>query len=547
MPSKFPRTILFIFLFASQLLPCWGAVDAEEIPIETLLQELDATIQQQNHYEQIRSLRADSLQRIANLRTGRERIQALQDLYGVYLHFQTDSTMAVLQRLKSLPEYESDEALRHHVQLDEAHVYGMMGFYATAFHLLRQIDLTGADDQLLLHYYNVQHSVLGWRSDQAKTIAPTLAPRMLHEAMAYHDSLLMFEPDSLNREIIRSNLEYDRGEYEVCIDHLHSILTATLTEDQRIYAYSRLSQAYGKIGNHEGQKRYLILTAIGDIRSGITEYMALPELSYLLQAEGDTHRAYNYLLCALDDANTSKANLRTIEVSKVFPIIERARQNYLDQQHANNRTINLLLSLLAVGLAVIVFVLLRFNRKLKAMRVLLAQANNDLRLSNQQLKQINHKVTQTDHIKGEYLTSYVTRSRRYLASLESFQRQMLKLLQTRQLEELQKQLKSTQMIEDEQEQFYNDFDETFLHLYPDFVQKFNALLRPECAILPKKGELLTTELRIFALIRMGETDSTRIAKFLNYSLTTIYNYRSRVRNNALGDKETFENDVMLID
>ena len=123
---------------------------------------------------------------------------------------------------------------------------------------------------------------------------------------------------------------------------------------------------------------------------------------------------------------------------------------------------------------------------------------------------------------------------------------VLKLVQSRQLEELTRKLKSTDFVEEELEKFYADFDQLFLTLYPNFVEKFNALLKPEAAILPKKGELLTTELRIFALIRMGETDSTKIAKFLNYSLTTIYNYRSRVRNNALGDKETFEQKVMKL-
>ena len=142
--------------------------------------------------------------------------------------------------------------------------------------------------------------------------------------------------------------------------------------------------------------------------------------------------------------------------------------------------------------------------------------------------------------------NYLSRSHNYLGSIESIQRQMLKLVQTRQIDELTKKLKSTDFVEEELEKFYADFDQLFLTLFPNFVEKFNALLKPEAAILPKRGELLTTELRIFALIRMGETDSSKIAKFLNYSLTTIYNYRSRVRNSALGDKETFEHEVMKL-
>ncbi|MBP5765118.1 MAG: hypothetical protein J6W47_08375, partial [Bacteroidales bacterium] len=168
------------------------------------------------------------------------------------------------------------------------------------------------------------------------------------------------------------------------------------------------------------------------------------------------------------------------------------------------------------------------------------------KISNSQLHSANLQLQSSDHIKGDYLMNYLTRSRNYLASIESFQRQMANLLHTRQYEELGKKLKSTEFVDEEQEKFYADFDELFLTLYPNFVEKFNALLKPEAAILPKKGELLTTELRIFALIRMGENDSTKIAKFLNYSLTTIYNYRSRTRNNAIGNKDTFEEDVMKL-
>lgn len=130
--------------------------------------------------------------------------------------------------------------------------------------------------------------------------------------------------------------------------------------------------------------------------------------------------------------------------------------------------------------------------------------------------------------------------------MESFQNHLYRLFQTHQMDELQKQLRSTQVMASEQADFYADFDQAFINLYPNFIRDFNALLVPEARIEPKRGEILTTELRIFALIRLGETDSNKIAKFLGYSLTTIYNYRSRVRNNALGDKDKFEDKVMAL-
>lgn len=511
--------------------------------IPELLSCLDDVIASKSTYQAARSAQADSLKAIAQLSSGQPRIDALHQLYDTYLHFHTDSVLSTLQWIMSLPEYTTDTQLHQYVRLCQSEVFGMTGFYIQANNTMMSVRPEITDDSTLLHYYNARHSVLGWMSEYAEAILPDFSSEIHQRAALFHDSILVLEPDELNRSIVRSNRDYDKGNYRQCIDTLLNVLEKS-DPARQIFAYSRLSEAYGKLGIKDQELRYLILTAIGDLRSGITEYMALPRLASLLYERGDTERAYNYMFCALEDANLCKASLRTIEVTQFFPIINQSHHEHLNRQRWLSYTLILLLTLFVAVLAVATVILWRMNRKLNQTRALLAKANNDLKKSYVQLKQANGELLKTDKIKEEYLTSYLTRSRRYLASTESLQHQYLKLLQTRQLDELQKLLKSTQMLDDEQTRFYEDFDETFLHLYPNFVEKFNQLLKPDCQIIPKKGELLTTELRIFALIRMGETDSTKIAKFLNYSLTTIYNYRSRIRNNALCDKDLFEQKVI---
>ncbi|MBO7378146.1 MAG: hypothetical protein J6U31_00110 [Bacteroidales bacterium] len=517
----------------------------ENASVQTLLELLDDAILNKSEYQRIRSERADSLSRVALRTAGLTRIMALSQRFDVYLHYQTDSAMSTLEWLKRLPEYETDQKLQRHILIDEARLYGMMGLYHKAYVCLSEIDLSVCDDELRLLYYNVKHAVLDWRADYASRTVPSLSRQMRLQAAVYHDSLLMLEPDAENRTIISTNRAYDNGQYAQCIDTLLHLLTYC-NDGLRVFAYSRLSQAYGQINEPDLQLRYLILTAIADIRAGVTEYMALPELAGRLFGMGDVDRAYEYMFCALEDATLCKSNLRTIESSSFFPIIEQNRQIQLRAEKRNTQLVILFLVVIAVVMVSVILTQLSLNRKLQATRALLAQANNKLKISNSQLHSANLQLQNSDHIKGDYLMNYLTRSRNYLASIESFQRQMANLLHTRQYEELGKKLKSTEFIDEEQEKFYADFDELFLTLYPNFVEKFNALLKPEAAILPKKGELLTTELRIFALIRMGENDSTKIAKFLNYSLTTIYNYRSRTRNNAIGNKDTFEEDVMKL-
>ena len=106
--------------------------------------------------------------------------------------------------------------------------------------------------------------------------------------------------------------------------------------------------------------------------------------------------------------------------------------------------------------------------------------------------------------------------------------------------------KSSELKERDIEDLYQSFDSAFLHLFPHFVEDFNALLQPEVQVHPKEKGRLTTDLRIFALIRLGIDDSSKIAEFLHYSVNTIYNYRARIKNGAIEHREQFERKVKEI-
>ena len=194
-------------------------------------------------------------------------------------------------------------------------------------------------------------------------------------------------------------------------------------------------------------------------------------------------------------------------------------------------------------LLIAIFFLYRWMKNLSAMR-------RDLSLANRQMLAVNKELEQTGKIKEVYIARYLDRCVNYLDKLEMYRRSLAKLAMASRIEDLFKAIKSEQFIDaslfikDERNEFYNEFDKSFLKLFPNFISAFNDLLVEEGRIYPKSDELLTTELRIFALIRLGVVDSNKIAHFLGYSLATIYNYRSRMRNRAAGHKERFEQDVM---
>ncbi|MDO4496530.1 MAG: DUF6377 domain-containing protein [Bacteroidales bacterium] len=523
----------------------WASV-ASALPnkrsTEQLLSAIDRAIDKKEAVQQKRIERCDSLLLVAKRTSGQQRLDALFSLYYLYESFQTDSTLSVLNRIERTPEYAIDTHLRIRCTTLRARTFGMMGLYADAYNCLEEVQSQLTEDSERLLYYNALHTISGWRADYCQRSQPELSKRLRKEASLYHDSIAMLEPDEANRIIVRTNKMYDQGNYIGCIDTLLANLD-NWSDTQQVYAYSRLAQAYDKMGDSKNAIHYLALTALGDLEAGNTEYMALPLLAQQLFLAGDGQRAYYYLLCSLEDATFCNAGLRTVEASAIFPIIDRARMVAENTRDRVRLIIFLILIVVMLLLAIGTWGLLRQHRRLNHVREALAEANSRLKQGNKQLQAANQQLQSADKVKEEYLMKYLTRSRRYLSAMESFQRQLYRLLQARQTDELAKQLKSNQFMADEQAHFYTDFDEAFLALYPNFIEDFNTLLLPEAQIIPKRGELLTTELRIFALIRLGETDSNQIAKFLGYSLTTIYNYRSRVRNNAIGDKEKFEENV----
>ena len=306
---------------------------------------------------------------------------------------------------------------------------------------------------------------------------------------------------------------------------------------QETYINYTYSDIYAAEGDTEQQIYYLAQTAIADLKDAVREYASLQKLAQLVYEEGDIDRAYLYLSCSMEDAVDCNARLRFLEVTEFFPIIDKAYKLKDLNERRVSHALLLSVSILSLFLIWAIFYLYRWMKKLSTMR-------RDLSRANKQLKEVNHELEQTGRIKEIYIARYLDRCVSYLDKLEQYRRSLAKLAITSRIDDLFKAIKSEQFIKDERKSFYTEFDRSFLELFPNFISAFNQLLTEDGRIYPKSGELLNTELRIFALIRLGVTDSTSIAHFLGYSLATIYNYRSKIRNKATGNKELFEQDVM---
>ena len=183
------------------------------------------------------------------------------------------------------------------------------------------------------------------------------------------------------------------------------------------------------------------------------------------------------------------------------------------------------------------------NGQLATLNEELKSANEQLSEKNAQFSVLNSQLSESNRVKEEYIGRFMSLCSQYIDKLDNYRKMVNKKMKNKELEDLFRLSKSTELKEKELEELYENFDTVFLHLFPNFVDDFNALLAPEAQVRPKEENRLTTEMRIFALIRLGIEDSSKIAEFLHYSVNTIYNYRARIKNGALGNREHFERTV----
>lgn len=335
--------------------------------------------------------------------------------------------------------------------------------------------------------------------------------------------------------------------------------TKTDTHEKAVLAYA-LANIYMKEGNTDLQKRYYAISAICDIKNSIKENASMQALATVLYETGDIERAYDCIRSSMEDAMFSNARFRAYEASQIFPIIDLAYKEKINGKNSELRSYLMLACILSFFLVLaIVYTyrqmkrvarirkeLYRTNVKLNELNDELQGTNSQLHIVNKELSEANTNLSEANQIKEAYIGHFLDLCSTYINKLEKYQNTLNKKAVEKKLDELYKMLKSSDMINNELKELYENFDNIFLHLYPNFVEEFNSLLLDEEKFVLKPNELLNVELRIFALIRLGITDSSKIASFLHYSANTIYSYRTRVRNKAAVPRDDFENRVMKI-
>jgi len=525
------------------------------------LRELDRIVARPVTYEQQKEERIDALkrERLQSATVG-EQMAVTNRLVEEYKVYMADSALFYAQEELKLARKSGDSAQMFRARMQLAEVRIITGMYQEALNLLNELEPHVLPKELLGNYYRLYNRLYGAMRDYA--VGKELRQEYEHLANMYRDSLLRLYPEGEDTHIlVGAEQLICCGKYGEALDLLLPYYRTLHTDSREVgYTAYSVADAYRHMGDREKEKDYLIVSSLADLKSGVKEYISLRELAVLLYEEGDIVRSYSYMKRAMEDAAFCNARLRTVEVSQVLPIIHEAYRLQTELQRRQMLVSLLCISLLALFLIVLDIYLRRQMRRLATARREVGHANTRLKVLNDELQELNarlsdsnrclqetnNRLAEVNYIKEAYIGRFLDLCSVYLGKLDAYRRSLNKMAMGGKTDDLFRELKSTQFVDEELEEFYRNFDTAFLHLFPDFVADFNALLTEGEEVVLKPGELLNTELRIFALIRLGIADSNKIAEFLRYSLKTIYNYRTKMRNKAKGIRDDFEKEVMRI-
>ena len=527
---------------------------ADSSRADSLLLKLDQAIKERPIYMEQKELKLVELKRQLHRQIpDEERFAILGTLLDEYRSFNTDSALHMAEEREQIAIRLGNREYIDNARMNKADVLGMTGMYKEVMDLMRNIHIDRLPVDIHPYYYHIYRTVYGLMADYAVTAYEKKLYTELTDK--YRDSLLLVNKDNLLIHTLIQSDQYNvRNEYDKAIRLLtdYLALQKDYEHDVAICAYT-LSESYRLKGDKEKEKEYLIVSAMADMKTAVREYISLRKLAVLLYQEGDIERAYSYVKICMEDAAACNARLRKLEILEIFPIINDAYQQKTEKQQEQMKWALVSISLLSLFLLLAIFYVYKQMKKVAAARrevtdanKRLKELNDELHLSNAQLKEANHSIAENSYLKEEYIGRYMDQCSVYLEKMDNYRRSLGKIAATGNVEELYKNIKSSKFIEGELKEFYTNFDNTFLQLFPTFVEDFNALLADDEQISLKAGERMNTELRIFALIRLGITDSVKIAQFLRYSVTTIYNYRTKVRNKAAGDRDLLEQEVMTI-
>ena len=550
------KQLLTLFLTLFPMVLC-----AQRVDLESRYRQIDEAIAESPHYVAQREAKITAARNAFEQTSGKQKYEEGYRLYELYRPLVSDSAIYFIRQCIALAEQQGDHAASVRCRSQLAIRCSNIGLYDEALNILDSIRLgNGLDKMVLGTYYEAYNNVYGELSYYTRLDDM----RQIYQEKEQYYKQLMFEHLPATSEMCflrREQAAQAEGHLKEAMA-INDEWMKTVEPGSHPYALVALYRYIEyKLQRDTTQMLYwLTESVLADIRNAAMDQGSMWELANELMLSGDVDRASRYISYTSDCANRYGSRQRNWQIA---PLLSHIANEYKSQ---SERTTSQLwgtvavISVLALLLLGALFFVHRQNTQLHAARndlknsndelasanSLLATQKDELAALNAQLSTVNRQLSESNRVKEEYIGRFMSLCAQYIDKLDNYRKMVNKKMKNKELDELFQISKSTELKEKELEELYENFDTVFLHLFPNFIDDFNALLQPEMQIHPKEENRLTTDIRIFALIRLGFEDSSKIAEFLHYSVNTIYNYRARIKNGALSNREQFENKVKTL-
>ena len=515
-----------------------------------LYKQLDAALAQRAHYVELKEKSLNEIKQGAKYVTSNEdKLKLYEQLANEYKAYEYDSAMTYVNKGLILAQKSNNIFFNKRFQLSQTRLLITRGFYAEAKEILQKIEPKEEPrDYQFLYYYTMYGLYNNWstycennefsKNYDLKKVeylkkAIELSPKK--DAFYYYlmGELYYFSNHPNNNKTIQ---------------YYKKALSMEKT-NSRLHAMTAfaLSEIYQKANNLELMEHYLLVAAISDVTSATKENVALQDIALFIYKHKtrSLNKAQEYINLSLEDAYTYKNRLRRIEISSKLQLITNA---YTDDIKTTNRLLNialLVIILLLLGVGISSLFIRKKNRLLKQKKDEITATSAKMEILNEQLHLINAELKNTNQKRERLVKVYIDLSYKNIERNQKLRTLAVRKIKANQSKELLSLLSSSTNTEKENKEFLTEFDKAFLSLYPTFVSELNQQLTESAHIQLKENGEMPPILRVCALLRLGITESSKIAGILSYSPQTVYNYRSILKNNAI-DKEHFEENVLKL-
>jgi hypothetical protein len=507
--------------------------------VDSVLTVLNHEIDNRETYYQKKESKIKKLKlKISHVDNLRVKYGLYNQLFDEYITYQYDSAYTYASKIKVIAKSLQDNTLNALAGCNLLYCYMSTGLFKESYDVMSSINISNTPDKVKAEYYELCMRLF---SDMSSYSQGTPFDAKYNNLISlYCDSALLYtRPGSFDYEkIVAFKLRDRKDQAKKAACYLDILKRFKIDSHSKAVIYSSLGRLYIGLNDFDNGIYYMALSAIEDIRSATRETTAKKELASCLFSKGEVMQASKYIQIALEEITAYNARHRKMEINTVLPIVEKQRLNIIEKQKKDLAISLIALSILFIALLYAVFIIYKQIKKLKLAKQSIQNHYNEISV-------VNEKLEESNEIKDQYIFQSLYGKSDYLEKVETLLKKQERKLKARQFDDLQ-MLHKEFNIKTERENMFSSFDQAFLKLFPNFIDEYNKFFNPEDrTVLDAEGNL-TPELRIFALIRLGVSESERIAKFLNLSVNTIYVYKAKVKGKTIIPKEEFDYRIMQI-